>query len=212
VTSLAGAERAAVCTTLGQSAPDAPTLCAGWSAYDLAAHLVLRERRPLVAPGIALPFLARATARQMETLKHRYSYFELVDVLRTGPPRWSPTRTPRIAEALYGLELFVHHEDLRRAVAGWAPRDLPFTTQTMLWSRLGPIDRVLARRCPVGLELVRTDSPDASRVKQGEPTVVVRGLPSELVLYAYGRRSVARVELDGEPAALAGLRSASFAV
>jgi D-arabinose 1-dehydrogenase-like Zn-dependent alcohol dehydrogenase len=35
--------------------PDAPTLCEGWTTYDLAAHLVLREGSPLAVAGIAFP-------------------------------------------------------------------------------------------------------------------------------------------------------------
>jgi len=35
-------ERAALCDTLEQYGPDAPTLCTGWMTLDLAAHLVAR--------------------------------------------------------------------------------------------------------------------------------------------------------------------------
>ncbi|MBR7502518.1 maleylpyruvate isomerase N-terminal domain-containing protein, partial [Mycobacterium tuberculosis] len=34
---------------------DAPTLCEGWTTRDLATHLVIREREPVAALGIALP-------------------------------------------------------------------------------------------------------------------------------------------------------------
>lgn len=43
--------------------PDAPTLCEGWTARDLAAHLVVRERRLDAAPGILVPQLAGYTAK-----------------------------------------------------------------------------------------------------------------------------------------------------
>ena len=46
-----------------QSVPDAPTLCEGWKTRDLAAHLVVRERRPDATLGIAVPFLADYTAK-----------------------------------------------------------------------------------------------------------------------------------------------------
>jgi uncharacterized protein (TIGR03083 family) len=42
---LARAERAALCDLFDEVGPDAPTLCAGWTTRDLAAHLVIRERR-----------------------------------------------------------------------------------------------------------------------------------------------------------------------
>jgi hypothetical protein len=39
-------ERLALAALLDQTGPDAPTLCAGWQTRDLAAHVMLRERRP----------------------------------------------------------------------------------------------------------------------------------------------------------------------
>ena len=44
-------ERRALCELLDETGPDAPTLCEGWTTGDLAAHLVLRERRPDAAAG-----------------------------------------------------------------------------------------------------------------------------------------------------------------
>ena len=49
---LAQLERGRLCDLLLEVGPDAPTLCEGWTAADLAAHLVIRERKPLAAPGI----------------------------------------------------------------------------------------------------------------------------------------------------------------
>jgi uncharacterized protein (TIGR03085 family) len=212
VTPLAGAERAGLCDLLEQSLPDAPTLCAGWTTYDLAAHLVLRERRPLEALGIAVPVLRNVTARAMRRLQQRHGYAGLVALLRSGPPRWSPMRAPRFAEESNALEFFVHFEDVRRAASGWLPRQLPFAAETALWSQLDRIARVLGRRSPVGLELVRTDTPDARRVKPGEPAVAVRGLPSELVLFCFGRRDVADVAVDGHADAVQRLRAVQLSV
>ena len=45
-------ERLALCALLDETGPDAPTLCEGWTTGDLAAHLVLRERRPDAAAGV----------------------------------------------------------------------------------------------------------------------------------------------------------------
>ena len=39
-------ERAQVCLRFDELGPDAPTLCEGWTTFDLAAHLVVRERNP----------------------------------------------------------------------------------------------------------------------------------------------------------------------
>ena len=48
------AERAALCDLFVQVGPAAPTLCEGWATYDLAAHLVIRERKPLSGPGLVM--------------------------------------------------------------------------------------------------------------------------------------------------------------
>ena len=47
-------ERLQLCDLLQELAPDAPTLCAGWTTSDMAAHLVLREhfRRWGDEPGL----------------------------------------------------------------------------------------------------------------------------------------------------------------
>ena len=45
-------ERRALCDTLDAVGADAPTMCEGWDAHDLAAHLVVRERDPWTAPVI----------------------------------------------------------------------------------------------------------------------------------------------------------------
>ena len=53
--SLASRERAALCDLFAEVGPDAPTLCAGWTTRDLAAHLLVRERRPWASAGIVVP-------------------------------------------------------------------------------------------------------------------------------------------------------------
>ena len=74
--------------------PEAPTLCEGWTTTDLAAHLVVRERRPTGGPGILLggPF-ARHTEQLMAKEAAR-DYRSLVDRVRNGPPI-GPDRPPR---------------------------------------------------------------------------------------------------------------------
>ncbi len=49
---LAQLERGRLCDLFLEVGPDSPTLCEGWTTADLAAHLVIRERKPLAAPGI----------------------------------------------------------------------------------------------------------------------------------------------------------------
>ncbi|MDQ4006814.1 MAG: TIGR03085 family metal-binding protein [Actinomycetota bacterium] len=196
-------ERAALCDLMDTVGPDAPTLCAGWTTYDLAAHLVLREGAPLAVAGIAFPPLERLTDRGMEGLKRKVAYPELVDRVRRGPPLLSPFRPARVERTTNAVEYFVHHEDVRRVGAGWRPRELDARDQDSLWRRVGVLGRLLARRAAVGVELVRSDAAAVQRIKGGEPTLVVRGLPGELVLFAYGRGAVADVELAGDEQARA---------
>ena len=197
-------ERAALCDLMDSVGPDAPTLCAGWTTYDLAAHLVLREGSPLAAVGIVVPQLERLADRGMESLKARTPYPQLVDQVRGGPPLLSPFRAPRVDRAVNAVEYFVHHEDVRRAQADPSPDlgRLDRRDEDSLWRRLSGLGRLLAKRAKVGVELVRTDAPGVHRLNGKEPTVAARGLPSELVLFAYGRGAVADVEVEGDEDAL----------
>ena len=56
-------ERLALSALLEATGPDAPTLCAGWTTGDLAAHLVLRERLLDAAAGVMGGPLAGYTKR-----------------------------------------------------------------------------------------------------------------------------------------------------
>ena len=64
-------ERRELCDLLEEVGPDAPTLCEGWTTFDLAAHLAVRERDLRAAPGILLggrfePMLVRLMERAKE--------------------------------------------------------------------------------------------------------------------------------------------------
>jgi uncharacterized protein (TIGR03085 family) len=123
-------ERSALVDTLRSVGPDAPTLCAGWSTRDLAAHLVVRERRLDATPGIAIGFLAGYTAKVQAHTARSTSWIDLVAMVEAGPPLYSPFR---LLDAVANLgEMFIHHEDVRRAVDGWQPRALDEATATAL--------------------------------------------------------------------------------
>lgn len=199
---LARRERAALCDLLDRVGPDAPTLSGSWTTYDLAAHLVLRERSPLAATAL-VPGLDRVNDKAMERLRSKRSYARLVQDVRDGPPWYSPLRPARVDRSANTLEFYIHHEDVRRAGAEPSPRDLSASDQHLLWLSVRTIGRLLARQAQVGIELVRTDVADSARVRGGEPTLVVRGLPGELALFAYGRGNAAEVEIGGDPEAVA---------
>jgi len=198
-------ERTALCTLLDEAGPEAPTLCAGWTTRDLAAHLVLRERRPDAGAGIVVGPLAGYTARVQQRLGSRIPYKELVKTIRNGPPRLSPWSIPGVDERANVVEFFVHGEDVRRAAPDWAPRDLDPGLSQVLWDRLRAA-RFVLRRVPVGIEFAREDADGEATdfrmtVRRGTPVVTVIGTPAELTLWSTGRVSAARVRLDGtEPA------------
>ncbi|MGI5292358.1 TIGR03085 family metal-binding protein [Nonomuraea polychroma] len=197
-------ERAALCDLLDRLGPDAPTLCAGWTTYDLAAHLVLRERRPDAAGGIALKPLAGYTASVQDGLKARHPYPELVDMVRK--PGGVYGLLPFLDEAVNTLEMFVHHEDVRRAQPAWEPRELPADLDRLIWKRVASGARLMLRKSPVGVVLHRLGGGVALGGPRQGARVEVTGTASELLMFCFGRQKHARVELTGEPDAVARLR------
>jgi uncharacterized protein (TIGR03085 family) len=213
-------ERSALCDLLAELGPDQPTLCAGWHTADLAAHLVLRERRPDAGAGVLGGPLAGYTRRVQDRLLARASFAQLVDTIRTGPPRMSAFGLPGMDERLNLVEYFVHHEDVRRAQPDWQPRVIDDELTEELWHRLR-LARLMLRRAPVGLELVRDDANGQSRpatgagpvrltVRARTPVVSVTGDPAELTMWTMGRTSAAQVRLDGSDTAIAQLAADSW--
>jgi uncharacterized protein (TIGR03085 family) len=211
VSSIARTERLALADLLDELGPDAPTLCTGWTTRDLAAHLVVRERRPDAAAGVVLPVVGRWTAVVQRGYAKR-SYAELVGLVRTGPGALSPFALPGADTFLNTTEYVVHHEDVRRAQPGWAPRALPAKVQDALWKAVQGRARLALRKVNVEVVLRRPDSPSSVVGGKGEPTVTVTGEPLELLLFLFGRRAHARVDVAGDPAARAALEAASLAV
>ncbi|MGH3302974.1 MAG: TIGR03085 family metal-binding protein [Streptosporangiaceae bacterium] len=207
-------ERTALCDLLTELGPDQPTLCNGWQTGDLAAHLVLREHRPDAGAGVMGGPLAGYTRRVQGRLRARTPFPRLVELIRTGPPRLSMFALPGMDERANLVEYFVHHEDVRRAQPDWQPREIGLDLADELWRRLR-LARLLLRRAPVGVELVRSDGRAAgdgtSRVRitarARTPVVTVAGTPAELTVWTMGRTSAARVRMDGSDADIAALRS-----
>ena len=196
-------ERLLLADLLEAAGPDAPTLCEGWKTRDLAAHVVVRERRADAAGGI----LIKQLASRLDRVKAEFAakpYEELIQLIRTGPPRFSPFSLKQIDEASNTIEFYVHTEDVRRAQPDWSPRDLDPVFQDALWSRLERTARLMGRGVPTGLVLRRPDGQTAV-AHRGTPVVTVTGEPSELLLFCYGRQSAAEVELDGDKNAIAKL-------
>ncbi|WP_073252611.1 TIGR03085 family metal-binding protein [Cryptosporangium aurantiacum] len=207
---IAQSERAELADLFEAIGPDAPTLCSGWTTADLAAHLVVRERRPDSTPGIRLGAFAGWTERVRLGALHERGYAGLIRDLRSGPPRWSPFGLPGVDGLANSVEMFVHHEDVRRAQDGWEPRALSAGVQKALWRTLG-MARILLRSASSGVTLAAPGI--GERVaKAGEPMVVVTGEPAELILFCYGRQQHSRVTIEGDAAAADQLRAADLGV
>ncbi|MEU3242227.1 MULTISPECIES: TIGR03085 family metal-binding protein [unclassified Streptomyces] len=196
-------ERLLLADLLETAGPDAPTLCEGWNARDLAAHVVVRERRADAAGGLLIKQLAPRLERVQAEFTEK-PYEELIQLIRTGPPRLSPFSLKQIDEASNTVEFYVHTEDVRRARPDWVPRELDPVFQDALWSRLERTARLAGRGAPTGLVLRRPDGQTAVAHK-GTPVVTVTGEPSELLMFALGRQKAADVELDGDKDAIAKL-------
>jgi uncharacterized protein (TIGR03085 family) len=201
---LAAGERRELCDLMDQLGPDAPTLCKGWATRDLAAHLVIRERRVDAAPGILLPVLAGYTARVQRSAAQQ-PWADLVDLVRNGPPPWSPYALPGLGDKINTMEFFVHHEDVRRAQTGWEPRPADSRRAAALWALLGRAARVLYRHSPVGLVLRTPDGLERT-VRGGDRSVTLIGSIDELTLHAFGREQT-EVDIDGDQVDVAGLQS-----
>jgi uncharacterized protein (TIGR03085 family) len=200
-------ERRALAALLEETGPDAPTLCAGWQTKDLAAHVVVRERRPDAGLGMVGGPLAGYTDRVQRGYLDKYSYPELIAIFRSGPPRLSPFAIPGADTAANTVEYFVHHEDVRRGAEGWSERELSPGLSEALWKRLKS-SRLFLRGAPTGVALARADSSAPAIIaKHAADCVTVSGPPAELTLWSMGRVSAANVTLEGPGDAIARLRA-----
>lgn len=200
-------ERQALADLFTAVGPDAPTVNEGWTTRDLAAHLVVRERRPDAAAGIVLRPL-RAHGERVRRSMAAQPYPRLVELFRR-PPWWSPVSNRFIDPKANAMEFFIHHEDVRRARPGWRPRELPHGQEAVLWHQGAQMARLRLRRFPATL-LVTAPGYGEMRVGRGDEQAHLSGTPGELVLFLSGRQRVALVEIDA-PASLADrLRTAEF--
>jgi uncharacterized protein (TIGR03085 family) len=204
-------ERAELCDLFLELGPDQPTLCGDWTTRDLAAHLVVRERRPDAAIGIIVSQAAGYTDKVQAGVANS-EWSELVDTVRSGPPFWSPTRIAKVDELANTVEFFVHLEDVRRAQPVWEPRRLDADLVDALSGVLTKMAKRLVKNSPVGIVLEPDDDHEPIVAKQAEPSVTVRGPVGELVMFVYGRQAHSAVELFGDDDSVAAANAASFGI
>jgi uncharacterized protein (TIGR03085 family) len=183
----ASRERAELVTTMRDAGPDAPTLCGEWTVRDLAAHLVIRERRLDAAPGIMIPALAGYTARRQQHLTETKQWPELLDMVASGPPLYSPFKL--LDPLVNTTEMFIHHEDVRRAGLGWQPRSLDGDLESALRRQVRLGARLSLSRAPATVTLQDSDGSTLASVGKG-PQCKVTGSAPELLLFLSGRDAV----------------------
>jgi uncharacterized protein (TIGR03085 family) len=197
-------ERGALVATFRAVGPHAPTLCEGWNTTDLAAHLVVRERRLDATIGITVPFLAGYTAKIQDKTATSNNWDALVDLVASGPPIYSPFK---LLDPVANLgEMFIHHEDVRRAAEGWEPRELDETIARPLRRQLGLMSRLMLSKLPAQVDLETPSGERIARVGRGDK-VVITGEPQELLLFVAGRDAV-RIHFDGDEQAVAAVQAA----
>jgi uncharacterized protein (TIGR03085 family) len=202
-------ERERLADLLDGLGPEAPTLLEPWTTHDLAAHLVVREHELLAAPGLVVPGAwGRFAERRRRVVKQR-GFTELVTTIRSGPPPgffrigWV-RRVPNLNE------FYVHHEDVRRA-NGLGPRVNSPAQDAALFHNVALARRFLSRRLHgVRLELEWNGTGKVIRARRGREAARLRGLPGELLLFLFGRREAAQVEILGSAAAIETLQRTHF--
>jgi uncharacterized protein (TIGR03085 family) len=201
---LAQQERNALCDLFAELGPDAPTLCEGWTTADLAAHLVVRERRPDSGPGIVWPPLAGYTDRVRLAVRDKTPWPKLVGRVRSGPPLvLRPFDGPMNA-----VEFFIHLEDVRRAQEGWEARSLSPELAEALWNRVGPGG--MAKKVAATIEL--TSEGRAPKERGSGPRLVIDGDPGEHTMFGAGRQRAAAVTVTGDPELASRLRSTPLGI
>ena len=203
-------ERLGLCDLLVELGPAAPTLCAGWTNYDLAAHLYVREHDPIAGIGIIVPPAAHLHDAAIERTKERMPFEVIVRKVRSGPPLWW--------KPLDGLanvqEMFVHHEDVRRGGGNITPRPITAIRELehRLWSNLRHTHWMMTRNIRgVRVELAAPGEA-AIRTGGGNDHVLISGRPGEVLLYLLGRRTAANVDITGTDAGLAALERSNLGI
>ena len=189
--------RADLAAALAAAAPTDPTLCEGWEARHLAAHVLTRQRTPRIHSPAFWALADRAEDPEV--------YASLVARVADPPPRFSPHAWA--GDLMNVTEFFVHAEDVRRGPGDAPTRTLDDDVAQALWRQLTVAGRLAYRSAAPGVVLVAPGAARrrVSRPRRGAGTVVVTGDVGELVLHASGRGRHAHVDVVGDPADLAAL-------
>ena len=200
MTNFAVVERRHLAALLRRVGPDAPTLCEGWVTRDLAVHLIERDSRPDLIAGTVLPKIPVLSKRAQEAdaQLRGQDWAELVSKVEK-PALYSPARLGPLDKRMNTAEFFVHHEDVRRAQETWHRRQLLQEEERDLWAALKLMGKALLRPEQDSVLLGANGYGSVTGGKAKTSTVrIVRGTPSELLLWAFGRREQAEVAITDE--------------
>jgi uncharacterized protein (TIGR03085 family) len=164
---------------------------------------VVREGRLDTTPGIAIPFLAGYTEKVRSQVAGSTDWDELLDKVASGPPLYSPFK---ILDPVANMgEMYIHHEDVRRAQTSWEPRPLDDATVTALGRGLPIMARLTLAKAPARVILRTPQGRDLVTVGRG-PELTITGEPQELLLFISGRDAV-RLTFDGDAALVDSVRA-----
>ena len=118
----------------------------------------------------------------------------LLDKIASGPPLYSPFK---LLDPVVNIgEMFIHHEDVRRAESGWEPRELDDATVRALGRGLPIMARLTLAKVPARVSLRTPEGKTLATVGRG-PDLTVTGEPPELLMFISGRDEV-RLTFDGD--------------
>jgi uncharacterized protein (TIGR03085 family) len=198
MSSTAFEQRKDLVSALRSVTPDAPTLCEGWSAEELALHIGVRDSRPDLAVGQKLPLVGAKARKSVERLKAG-GYQALVDRVAAGPPVYFPQTLEPVDVAMNTLEFYIHTEDVLRAQPDFEPsqrREISEELRKRLWKHASVTFFVMAAR--EKNRRITFFSPGYGATTRGPahaPLMMVHGAPEELTLWASGRADHSAVDV-----------------
>jgi len=192
------AEQRAVHATLTDIGPDAPTLCTGWTTRELAAHLAtgvmlggaLAVGGRLLIARVPVRMGAAGARVNDRLVRARRSFDASLARLARRPPALVTTKT---TAPITLAELWVHHEDVRRA-NGMGPRPEPAELAAAVDFLVRYQRRLFAA---AGLTVIVLDGRvDVTGARGG--TASVHGPAGELLVWLAGRRPASTATITGD--------------
>ncbi|GAA1137526.1 TIGR03085 family metal-binding protein [Nesterenkonia lutea] len=176
---------------------DAPTLCEGWAAEDLALHIVIRDSRPDLLVGPNLPLVGDWANNALQNLRNA-GYTALVKRAEAGPPIFFPQNFPPLNDMMNTAEFYIHTEDVLRAQPDFDPqnpRPISEKLRNRLWKQGALMFPMAARGAKQRITFASPGYGTTTSGPASAPQRRITGAPEELLLWAFGREEKAQVEI-----------------